>query len=82
LASSLISVEKSKVCPGRAEVPKKLGDRGVKHVVAAFILAGIRESVPKRRRWRRGYGDNGAGVPPGILHEYQKKRLRKFAIRN
>jgi len=75
-------MEKNRVRHDVAGVPKKLDRCGVKHEIVALILAGIRESVPKRRRWRRGYGDNGAGVPPGILHEYQKKRLRKFAIRN
>ena len=46
-ASSPISVEKSSVCPGKAEVAKKLDGCGVKHEVVALILMGIRGSVEK-----------------------------------
>ena len=50
-ASSLISVEKNRVGPGMAEVPRKLDRCGVKHEIVALILTGIRGRESKRRRW-------------------------------
>ncbi len=50
LASSPISVEKNRVGPAMAGVPKKLDRCGVKHEVVALILAGIRVSAAKRRK--------------------------------
>lgn len=49
LASSAISVEKSRADPDRAGVPKKLDRWVVRHEIVALILTGIRSRVPKRR---------------------------------
>jgi len=43
-------MEKKRVGPGVAEIPKKLDRCGVKHEIVALILAGIRNGVTKRRK--------------------------------
>jgi hypothetical protein len=49
-ASSLISVEKSRVGLGMAGIPKKPDRCGVTHEIAALILTSIRRGREKRLR--------------------------------
>ena len=64
-ASSPISVEKNSVCPGKAEVAKKLDGCGVKHEVVALILMGIRGSMKKDSA-----GDREARCPPHPPYDF------------
>ena len=70
LASSPIRVEKNKVGPGVADVPKKQLDRwDAKHEIVALILTGIRGRALKRRK--RCGGEERCGprwpVPPPFV---------------
>jgi hypothetical protein len=79
LASSPISVEKNRVGPGVAGVPKKLDRCDVKHEIVAFILSGIRRSVAKRRTQEmRGLGDSGAAGTPHYMEGHKNKGVAKW----